>query len=32
MKLRRKQAKRRIRNYQAWQHNLKQGLVAPDAA
>jgi hypothetical protein len=27
MKLTRKQAKRRIRNYEAWQRNLKKGLV-----
>jgi hypothetical protein len=27
MKLTRKQAKRRIRNYEAWQRNLKRGLV-----
>lgn len=25
----RKQAKRRIRNYEAWQRNLKKGLVSP---
>jgi hypothetical protein len=24
-----KQAKRRIRNYEAWQRNLKKGLVEP---
>jgi hypothetical protein len=24
-----KQAKRRIRNYEAWQRNLKKGLVTP---
>lgn len=28
MKLTRKQAKRRIRNYEAWQRNLKKGLVS----
>jgi hypothetical protein len=28
MNLTRKQAKRRIRNYEAWQRNLKKGLVA----
>jgi len=27
MKLTRKQAKRRIRNYEAWQRNIKKGLV-----
>jgi len=27
MNLTRKQAKRRIRNYEAWQRNLKKGLV-----
>jgi hypothetical protein len=27
MKLTRKQAKRRIRNYEQWQRNLKKGLV-----
>ncbi|MBA3439318.1 MAG: hypothetical protein H0T92_05555 [Pyrinomonadaceae bacterium] len=27
MRLTRKQAKRRIRNYEAWQRNLKKGLV-----
>ena len=27
MNLTRKQAKRRIRNYEAWQQNLKKGLV-----
>ena len=31
MKLTHKQAKRRIRNYEAWQRNIKKGLVAPDA-
>ena len=25
----RKQAKRRVRNYEAWQRNIKKGLVAP---
>jgi len=29
MKLTRKQAKRRVRNYEAWQRNIKKGLVAP---
>jgi hypothetical protein len=29
MRLTRKQAKRRIRNYEAWQRNIKKGLVAP---
>jgi hypothetical protein len=29
MKLTRKQAKRRIRNYEAWQRNIKKGLVKP---
>lgn len=29
MNLTRKQAKRRVRNYEAWQRNLKKGLVAP---
>jgi hypothetical protein len=28
MKLTRKQAKRRIRNYEAWQRNIKKGLVS----
>ncbi len=28
MSLTHKQAKRRIRNYEAWQRNLKKGLVA----
>ena len=27
MKLTRKQAKRRIRNYEAWQRNIKKGIV-----
>lgn len=27
LKLTRKQAKRRVRNYEAWQRNLKRGLV-----
>jgi hypothetical protein len=27
MQLTRKQAKRRIRNYEAWQRNIKKGLV-----
>jgi hypothetical protein len=29
MKLTRKQAKRRVRNYEAWQRNIKKGLVEP---
>lgn len=29
MKLTRKQAKRRIKNYEAWQRNIKKGLVKP---
>lgn len=29
LNLTRKQAKRRIRNYEAWQRNLKKGLVSP---
>ena len=29
LNLTRKQAKRRIRNYEAWQRNLKKGLVNP---
>src|SRR5260370_16875477 len=29
MNLTRKQAKRRIRNYEAWQRNIKKGLVIP---
>ena len=29
LKLTRKQAKRRIRNYEAWQRNIKKGLVSP---
>jgi len=29
MGITRKQAKRRIRNYEAWQRNIKQGLVTP---
>lgn len=29
MRLTRKQAKRRIRNYEAWQRNIKRGLVEP---
>jgi hypothetical protein len=29
MKLTRKQAKRRIRNFEAWQRNIKKGLVTP---
>jgi hypothetical protein len=28
MKLTRKQAKRRIRNHEAWQRNIKKGLVS----
>ena len=29
MKLTRKQAKRRVKNYEAWQRNIKKGLVQP---
>ena len=29
MNLTRKQAKRRIRNYEAWQRNIRKGLVQP---
>ncbi len=29
MKLTRKQAKRRIKNYEQWQRNIKKGLVEP---
>jgi hypothetical protein len=29
MKLTRKQAKRRIRNYEAWQRNIKKGIATP---
>jgi hypothetical protein len=29
MGLTRKQAKRRVRNYEAWQKNIKRGLVTP---
>ncbi len=29
MNLTRKQAKRRVRNYEAWQRNIKKGLVSP---
>ena len=29
MNLTRKQAKRRVRNYEAWQRNIKKGLVVP---
>lgn len=29
MNLTRKQAKRRVRNYEAWQRNIKKGLVTP---
>jgi hypothetical protein len=29
LNLTRKQAKRRIRNYEAWQRNIKKGLVSP---
>jgi hypothetical protein len=29
MKLTRKQAKRRIRNYEAWQRNIKKGIISP---
>ena len=30
MNLTRKQAKRRVRNFEAWQRNLKKGLVMPE--
>lgn len=29
MNLTRKQAKRRVRNYRAWQNNVRKGLVEP---
>lgn len=29
LRLTRKQAKRRVRNFEAWQRNVKQGLVDP---
>lgn len=29
MNLTRKQAKRRVKNYEAWQRNIKKGLVEP---
>lgn len=29
MNLTRKQAKRRVKNYEAWQRNIKKGLVQP---
>lgn len=29
LNLTRKQAKRRVRNYEAWQRNIKKGLVKP---
>ena len=29
MDLTRKQAKRRIKNYEAWQRNIKKGLIDP---
>jgi hypothetical protein len=29
MDLTRKQAKRRIKNYEAWQRNIKKGLISP---
>ena len=29
MRLTRKQAKRRIRNYEAWQRNIKKGIASP---
>ena len=29
LRLTRKQAKRRIRNFEAWQRNIKKGLVEP---
>jgi hypothetical protein len=29
LQLTRKQAKRRVRNFEAWQRNIKKGLLAP---
>jgi len=29
LQLTRKQAKRRVRNYEAWQRNIKKGLITP---
>lgn len=29
MKMTRKQAKRRVKNYEAWQRNIKKGLLNP---
>ena len=29
MRLTRKQAKRRVKNFEAWQRNIKKGLVTP---
>ncbi len=29
MNITRKQAKRRVKNYEAWQRNIKKGLVEP---
>ena len=29
MRLTRKQAKRRVKNFEAWQRNIKKGLVEP---
>jgi hypothetical protein len=29
LRLTRKQAKRRVRNYEAWQRNIKKGVVVP---
>ena len=29
MRLTRKQAKRRVKNFEAWQRNIKKGLVQP---
>ncbi|HEX8707523.1 MAG TPA: hypothetical protein VF723_04610, partial [Pyrinomonadaceae bacterium] len=29
LNLTRKQAKRRVKNYEAWQRNIKKGLVTP---
>lgn len=29
LRLTRKQAKRRVRNFEAWQRNIKKGIVAP---
>jgi hypothetical protein len=29
MRLTRKQAKRRVKNFEAWQRNIKKGLITP---